>query len=60
MQNNQELTKKIILTINGEKLTKEMTFEEVRKQFYPTLKAHVNNTNNRLIYNKVDTKDFLQ
>lgn len=60
MQNNQELTKKIILTIDGEKLTKEMTFEEVRKQFYPALKAHVNNTNNRLIYNKVDTKDFLQ
>lgn len=39
---------------------KEMTFEEVRKRFYPTLKKEVRRTNNKLIYNKIEEEDYLQ
>lgn len=50
-------TKQIIFS-NGE--VKEMTFEEVRKRFYPTLRKEVRQTNNRFIYNKTEEEDFLQ
>lgn len=38
----------------------QMTFEEVRKRFYPTLRKEVRQTNNRFIYNKTEESDFLQ
>ncbi|MDG0860352.1 sigma-70 family RNA polymerase sigma factor [Staphylococcus equorum] len=37
-----------------------MTFEEVRKRFYPTLRKEVRQTNNKFIYNKTEDADFLQ
>ena len=50
-------TKQIILS---SKHKKEMTFEEVVEQFEPMLYKKVWDTNNRSLYNKVETEDFMQ
>lgn len=50
-------TKQIILS---SKHKKEMTFEEVAEQFEPMLYKKVWNTNNRSLYNEVETEDFMQ
>ena len=50
-------TKQIILSSNHKK---EMTFEEVVEQFEPMLRKKIWNTNNRSLYNKVETEDFMQ
>lgn len=49
---------KMILFSNGEK--EEMTFEEVRKRFYPNLKKEVRKTNSKYMYDAPETEDYYQ
>lgn len=49
---------KMILFSNGEK--EEMTFEEVRKRFYPNLKKEVRKTNSKYLYDAPETEDYYQ
>jgi RNA polymerase sigma factor (sigma-70 family) len=54
---------KIILSldeISKEIISREMTFEEVRKEFYPMLVKEMTHTNNKFIYNSIEKDDYMQ